>query len=248
MDDLGRWYEKRLGQALRKAEREVLAEQLQNIFGYHLLMLGAADTELLRTCRVQHCVMLRSREQGPCQESSSVFSDSTQLPLATDSVDAVLFNHSLDFTADPHQALREAERVLVPEGYLLILGFNPRSLWGLYRAVHLKRRHTPWNGRFRSVARIKDWVRLLGFEITATRYVFYRPPIQQEAILSKFRFMEPLMRRLLPFAGGVYLIVARKKVSTLTPIKPRWRPRRRLVTGVVDTASRLGRIHDDNRI
>ena len=244
MDELGRWYEKRLGQALRKAERQVLSEQLQNIFGYHLLMLGAVDAELLRTCRVQHCVMLRSREQEPCMTNSSVFSELTQLPLATDSVDAVLFNHSLDFTADPHQALREAERVLVPEGHLLILGFNPRSLWGLYRVLRLNRQPMPWRGKFRSVARLKDWLRLLGFEITATRYLFYSPPIQQEAILRKFQCLEPVMRRLLPFSGGVYLLVARKKVSTLTPIKPRWRPRRRLVAGAVDTASRLGRLPD----
>jgi len=134
--------------------------------------------------------------------------------------------------------LREAERVLVAEGHILILGFNPRSLWGLTRAISINSQHVPWNGKFRSVTRIKDWLRLLGFEIVITKYMFHRPPIQHQGILKKFMVFDTMMKKLLPFWGGVYMVIGRKKVSTITPIKPRWRTRRKLVTGVVDTASK----------
>jgi ubiquinone/menaquinone biosynthesis C-methylase UbiE len=94
-----------------------------------------------------------------------VFCDFRQLPFAAHSIDLVVMPHVLEFRADPHQILREVERVLIPEGEVLITGFNPISIWGLRRALPNCPGHFPWNGHYLSVRRLKDWLQLLGFEV-----------------------------------------------------------------------------------
>lgn len=226
------WYELPLGQRVRACETERLQEILPNLFGYHLLQVGAMADGLLSASRVLHrAVMAVGNESAAGQ--AGLCGDPARLPVAGDSVDALVLYHTLDFAADPHQVLREAERVLVAEGSLVILGFNPWSLWGLRRSLG-RRPAVPWCGRFVSLPRLRDWLSLLGFEILSTGQLFQRPPLQRPALLERLAFLEGV--RGLP--GGVYVLVARKKVMTMTPVKPRWRPRRSLVSGLADTASR----------
>jgi SAM-dependent methyltransferase len=163
---------------------------------------------------------------------------SEHLPIQPDCVDAVLLHHSLDIASDPRQVLREVERILVPEGHLIILGFNPRSMWGVRRFLSFRSHSAPWGMHFLPVKRIKDWLTLLGFDISMVRYGFFRPPLGRKGVVERLRFMESWGQNWWPFLGGVYLMVAKKKVATLTPIKPRWRPQRSIVAGLSDAASR----------
>jgi SAM-dependent methyltransferase len=151
------------------------------------------------------------------------------LPILTDSVDVVVLAHTLEFEQDPHQVLREADRVLVPEGHVVILGFNPWSPWGLWHVLVSRWSRPPWSGQFRSLWRIKDWLALLGFDTTVSRGFFFRPPLRHDGVMHRLKVMEKLGQRFWPFAGAVYIIVAKKRVMRPTPIRPRWRPGRSLV-------------------
>jgi SAM-dependent methyltransferase len=162
------------------------------------------------------------------------------MPIAPDSVDALLLYHALECATDPHQVLRESERILLPEGNIVILGFNPISLWGLSRLLRFRSKKVPWSCRILTTRRIKDWLALLGFEVTLSRQFLFLPPVHSQRITSRLQFLEKWGARLWPYLGNVYILTARKKVSTLTPIKPRWRPQRSIVSGLADTASRNG--------
>ena len=88
--------------------------------------------------------------------------------------------HALEFTDDPHLMLREAHRVMRPEGQIVIAGFNPFSLYGVKR--YFGREQTPpWNGNFIGLWRLKDWLTLLGFDVVGGRLDGYAPPFRSRS-------------------------------------------------------------------
>lgn len=236
--DIGRglrhWYEHPLGQLLAADEQAELDRILPDLFGYHLLQVGFVAHGLFSASRILHRTVMTEASVSE-QPQVGLVGDPAALPVASCSLDALILHHALEFAADPRRVLREAERVLVGEGHIVILGFNPRSLWGMCR--WWRRRGMPWCGRFLSTARVKDWLNVLGFEIVSCRPVFFRPPYERPGVLRRLQFMERLGRRWWPFLGAAYVLVARKKVMSLTPIKPRWRPRRSRVR-LADPAAR----------
>lgn len=236
------WYQTSLGQMLAQQEQQQLDRLLPDLFGYHLLQLGAASPSLLAASRILHKVVLDTTAPSVFQPSQ-LTGQPEHLPIQPDSIDAVVLRHSLDVALDPRQVLREAERILVPEGHLIIIGFNPRSLWGIRRCLSFRTQEAPWADRFLSVHRIKDWLALLGMETSDIHYLFFRPPVGRSAVADRLQFLERWGQKWWPFLGGTYILLARKKVSTLTSIKPRWRPRRAVVTSLSDAASRSSERH-----
>lgn len=231
-DGLRQWYAAPLGQSLAGCEQRLLDDNLYNLFGYHLLQVGAPQgADLTTASRIAHrMVLVDDLAAVPTLGGSEgCIGLPEALPVAADSIDLVLLPHVLAFADEPHQVLREAERVLIPEGHVAVLGFNPWSLWGLCRLMLGWRRRTPWCGRFLSPWRIKDWLSLLGFDTVLLRHVYYRPPLRHPGLLQRLQFLERWGQRWWPILGGGYLLVAKKRVATLTPIRPRWRPRRALV-------------------
>jgi len=232
---LSDWYCSSLGQKLAYCEQHLLDEILPDLFGYHLLQVGAIVPSLLSASRIMHKVVMSvDNPPGPLCDVSGL---AEHLPVQPDCIDAVLHYHSLEFADDPRQLLRETERVLVPEGNVIIMGLNPISMWGVRRLLS-RTEMAPWNGRFLSITRVRDWLELLGFDIHVTRHYFFRPPVNRTGLLSRLQFLESWGDRCCPVIGGAYMLVARKKVSTMTPIKPRWRPNRSVVAGLGDAASR----------
>lgn len=252
LKQLREWYQRPFGRLLASAEKTELDSILPNLFGYHLLQVGVGEPGLLSTSRILHRVIMTMDVDAPYLETSGsktpgsktpcsrIRGCSESMPIAPDSVDALLLNHALECAADPHQVLRESERILLPEGNIVILGFNPISLWGLSRLLRFRSKKVPWSCRILTIRRIKDWLALLGFEVTLSRPFFFLPPVHNQRITSKLQFLERWGSRWWPFLGNVYVLTARKKVSTLTPIKPRWRPQRSIVSGLADTVSRNG--------
>jgi SAM-dependent methyltransferase len=177
-------------------------------------------------------MVLDELQPGDSGRAERFYGCATDLPIATDSLDVVLLPHVLEFADDPHQVLREIDRVLMPEGHVVIFGFNPYSMWGLRRMLTGWRKQPPWCGHFFSQYRIRDWLALLGFEAVQSRHYFFRPPVQHHATMEHLQFVEGL-GHYWPVLGGAYLVVARKRVTTLTPIRPRWKPKGRLVPGSV---------------
>ncbi len=224
------WYGEPLGRRLLEIEQRKLDAILPNLFGYHLLQVGCmVDEDLLGASRISHRIVVDVIDGKPVA-AISMQGQPERLPVASDSVDVVVLPHTLEYEADPHQALREVDRILIPEGHVVILGFNPWSFWGLRRLFRRRRCNTyPWCGRFRSLPRIKDWLSLLGFDIVMTSGYFFRPPIQHDAVMRRLRFIETAGARWFSALSGAYMLVAKKRTSTLTPIKPRWRPRRSLI-------------------
>lgn len=240
--DLRHWYGAPLGRSLAAGERELLDDILGNLFGYHLLQVGAPQgADLTSASRISHRMVLTDGADGlpPLARSEGCVGLPEALPMAADSLDLLLLPHTLGFADQPHQVLREAERVLIPEGHVVILGFNPWSLWGVYRLVLGWRRRAPWCSRFLSPWRVKDWLSLLGFDTVLLRHIHHRPPLHHPGLLRRLRFLERWGGRWWPVLGGGYLLVAKKRVATLTPIRPRWRPRRALVApGLVEPTVR----------
>ena len=148
------------------------------------------------------------------------------MPVLSDSIDVIVLSHILEFSNNPHELLREIERTLIPEGHVVILGFNPWGIWMIWKIVLGWTRKTPWCGRFARQSRVRDWLQLLGFDIIESHGYFFRPPLAQVRIMRKLQFLEKFGPKWWPFFAGAYAIVAKKRVAALTPLKPRWKPRR----------------------
>ncbi len=228
------WCDTPLGQALMQQEQALIRQLLPGLFGYHLLQLGGdPGCELLSESRIPHrMIMLDEVDERPEPVAGIEYlrGRSSQLPIASDTLDAVVLPHRLEYEGEPHQLLREVDRVLIPEGHVMITGFNPLSQFGLRRAVQGWRSEAPWSGHFYTPTRLKDWLSLLGFDTVLLRHYFYRPPLQHQPTMERLQRMEEWGARFCSPLGGAYLLLAKKRVATITPIKPRWRNARRLIT------------------
>ncbi len=149
--------------------------------------------------------------------------DVTQLPILGNCADLVLLPHVLEFSDNPHQVLREVSRILMPEGHVIVAGFNPWSLWGTRRYYAADRDEFPWRGQFIGLPRLKDWMALLGFEIAAGRMCCYVPPVRTEKWVRRFAFLEAAGDRWWPFGGGVYFLHGVKRVPGMRLITPQWK-------------------------
>ncbi len=211
------WIETPLGQYLLDHEQSYFDSAVANIFGYNAIQIGLPQVDLLRANRI------------PLQfyagtESGNLRANPGFLPIATDSIDLVLLPHVLEFNANSHQILREVHRILMPEGKIIISGFNPISLWGVRRYFTKNPTDFPWDGHFISLHRLKDWLKLLDFEMTGGRLCCYTPPLQNKKWRQRFHFMEAAGDRWWPISGGVYFLQAIKHVHSVRIIKPKWKP------------------------
>ena len=212
---LSEWFETPLGRYLLAREQAWFDSTVDDIFGFHALQIGQAGVPLLRACRMPRCFVM------DVEEPASLIADPAYLPFAENALDLVLLPHVLEFTPDPHQILREAYRVVRPEGQLIISCFNPFSLWGAKRYFG-DQSTPPWTGQFVGLYRMKDWLSLLGFEVLGGRLDCYVPPFSQHKWLERFAFFEKAGDRWWPIAGAVYFLRAVKRVAAMRIIHPAW--------------------------
>src|SRR4026209_867250 len=173
-------------------ERGESAHGPEGVVGSRAVQVGVPGIDFLRANRIPFRFTL-ALEHG-----AALAADPMQLPPANQGVDLVALPHALESTADPHLVLREAERVLMPEGQLVISGFNSFSLWRLRQLCARKGSGAPWDERFIVLLRLKDWLHLLGFEFNGGRFGCYAPPFENPLWLSRFSFMEPAGARWWP--------------------------------------------------
>lgn len=241
---LERWLRQLPGAALRDAERDCLQELLESLFGYYLVRVEAADWGPLSLDRRRIRLTVEIVPEGVAAGygSLSIQSEAEQLAIASDSIDVVVLQHTLDFCHDPHQVLREAERILIPEGKLIIVGFNPWGGWGLWRLFRRYNGVAPWRARFLSRRRLHDWLALLGFDLSHSQPLFYRPPVTRRWLMEHLNFLERIGPRWhLPLAA-VTVCLAVKRVSTLTPVRPNWKIASSLLGGRrIEPTTRSGR-------
>lgn len=219
MTSFSQWLGTPRGQYLLAWEQRKLDLMVADIFGFNAVQVGLCDHDFLRANRIPwktHCG--DTDEQG-----ASVYGNAGELPFASQSIDLVVLPHVLEFSPHPHQVLREVERVLVPEGHVVISGFNPFSLWGLRRAFSGNLGELPWTGQYLSVSRLKDWLTLLRFETRAGGFGCYAPPVGTEKWLRRWSFMDTAGDRWWPITGGTYILQAVKRVPGMRLITPPWR-------------------------
>ena len=217
-ESIDRWYQSDVGEYLLDELESQLAPLLTTTFGYYSLQIGCPGLarKLHSSCRIKHCFTLDN------ESSAQVKVVPSMLPIASDSVDLVLLMHHLSDTDEPHAVLREAFRVLIPEGKLIIIDFNPVSLWGLRHFVQSWLERVPFRGHYYTPRRIDDWMRLLGFDRHSHHRVGYLPPIQKLSIARRLIWLEKGMKRWLPGASVLNMMVYKKSVSPLTPMRHRW--------------------------
>ena len=221
LTDLRSWFESTLGAHVLAAEQAIMNQLLPGFFGYDLLQLSLQTESLFDASPIHHKLKM-----GIAQQDQGAFTGkATQLPFETDSMDVVLLHHLLEYYDSPQQILREGGRIALPSGHVVIIGFNPLSLWGAYRPIGQLRSLAPWCGRFIRPGRLMDWLTLLNFKIDRAQYATYGLPVDgYSGKIPDYR--QGLSRNAnWPF-GAVYVIVASKQVSRLTPIKPVWQRQR----------------------
>lgn len=215
--DIERWWQSPLGQQLLNLEREMVSQLDEPMPGYFSIQLGGNAS----------CLPLNNRPGSQCLVAADgdVQAEAESLPFKSHSIDKLLLLHVLERSRDPHQVLREAERVLAADGKIILCSFNPFSLWGLRRLFSWQD-SPPWDGHFFSQTRIRDWLALLNFEVTEQHKTLYRPPFRHPRWMQGSLFMERWGRRLWPWLGGVSVMVAAKRTIPLTPVRENWRKRR----------------------
>jgi SAM-dependent methyltransferase len=259
------WFQTAPGSYLLGWEQAQFELAVANLFGYNALQLGLPELDTLATNRMPHRWLALPEEllgqapqadgdaaEGPAASSLRValVTNAAALPFPESSLDLVVLPHTLELSADPHHVLREVERVLVPEGRVVISGFNPNSLWGLrqsrgrlagrlgLQALGWSDLYLPEAGDFIGPGRLRDWLRLLSFELESERFGCYRPAVRSEKWLQRMAWMDKAGARWWPIFGSVYFLVAVKRVRGVRLLGPAWRPRRAGGTAPVTIANR----------
>ena len=231
MQEVRDWFKSPLGQCVLATEERVLEQLLPGYFGYHLFQISPQERALYGSSVIQHKVKITAacaELDNPARQASAtadaMATRAEQLPFSEDSLDVVLLHHMLEFADSPQNLLREAARVALPMGQLVIVGFNPLSLWGMYKPIGKLRRKLPWTGRFVPPGQLMDWLTLLNFKIDRAQYCLYGlPTLRSSQDLPAYS--HGLSRNAnWPF-GGAYVIVARKQTGSMIKMKPVWQDR-----------------------
>jgi SAM-dependent methyltransferase len=241
------WLQSPAGVYVRAWEQACLDELTADIFGFNALQIGLPQIDALAANRMPNKWQAASRVSNAEElalaaggRQIAVALDFTELPFASQSLDLVVLPHVLEFSTDPHQVLREVERVLIAEGQLIICGFNPASLWGLRQGMGRLARspYLPVAGEFISMPRMKDWLKLLNLGVSRSHFGCYAPPCRTTHWLERFAFMERSGQRWWPYLGAVYMVHAIKRVKGMTIIGPAWNKKSATVPKTVPATNR----------
>ena len=214
---LRQWFAAPSGSRIFAIEAAMLEQLLPEFFGYHLAQFSVQSRPLFQSSQIRHkfCAGL---DDVP---GSDLVTSPAMLPFADDSLDVVLLHHLLDYVETPLEVLRELARVTLPMGHLVVIGFNPLSLWGAWQTLAQFTGKPPWDGRFIRTGRLMDWLNLLNFKIDRAQYAVYGLPSGQHSGPVD-DYSQGFGRNLNLPVGSIYVIVAKKQVGAMTPIRPQW--------------------------
>jgi len=236
------WLTTPLGEALLQQESRIVEEAFDGIFGEQCLQLGlwGEANIFLRHARTQRKALIDEAAPG---DGLSAIGQMHRLPVASDSVDCALLPHVLDYSDRPQAILREVDRVLTSHGHLAILGFKTGGLWGMRRLVP-GAGLPPDADQLLPERRLRDWLELLDLHIHGVRSFFFRWPLpgNRRASVPKW---EQRGQRWWPELAACYMLTAQKRVSTLTPVRPVWRKKPKVVAGLAENTNRVSRIRFD---
>lgn len=230
---LEQWCQGPLGSALLQEEQQQVDRVVNYLFGYHLMQLSISrQLDLSRSSTINHRFSFTPainacpevQRDHKVDQLPQSFADPEKIPLSAETIDVAVLHHVLDFSQHPHQLLRETARVLIPRGYAVIVGFNPFSWFGVCKTFARPFSRRPhWRHHSLRLGRVIDWLRLLDFEPVEITQGYYRFPIDHPGVIARTQWYERLMKKINLPIGGFYVIVARKDVIGMTPIKPVWK-------------------------
>lgn len=247
------WLNTPAGQYLRGWEQACLRASVSDVFGFHALQLGLPEIDVLDANRMPHRWVANNQGLASGTQLALNFS---ALPFPEQSLDLVVMPHTLELDSDPHGVLREAARVLVPEGRVIICGFNPISLWGLAQRRSQAYQRLGFGSDFLPQGlsplgnwRLRDWLRLLNLELDTEQSQFgcFRPALRSQAWLERFGFMDRLGGRWWPILGAAYLLVAVKRLHGMTLHSPVRAKKPRVAGAPVSVANRAQAVTDHSR-
>lgn len=239
---VSQWLQTPLGESLLQQESRVVEEALDGIFGEQCLQLGhwGDARTFLRFARTQRSALI---DETAGEEGQFALGQLHRLPVASDSIDSVLLPHTLDYSDRSHAILREVHRVLRSDGHLVVLGFKPGGLWGLRRLIP-GAGLPPAADHLISERRLRDWLQLLDLRIHGSTRYFFRWPLPGISGSASPQW-ERRGQRWWPELAACYMLTAQKRISTLTPLRPTWRNKAKVVAGLVEPSTRVSRIHFD---
>jgi len=237
------WLRSPLGEALLQREARVVEEALDGIFGEQCLQLGmwGENRTFMHFTRTQRCSLIAETSAG----APTAVGELHRLPIESDSIDAVLLPHTLDFNGRPHEILREVDRVLRANGHIVILGFKPGGLWGLRRLIP-GAGMPPGADYLISDRRIRDWLKLLDMRIQGEQRYFFRWPLPRRSVSGSQKW-ELRGQALWPELAACYMLTAQKRVSAMTPVRPLWWRKPKVVAGLAEPSTRVSRIRFDQK-
>lgn len=217
------WFQTPSGHALLEAQERMLSDELGYLFGYHLMQLSVhPEHKFYHSSRINHRFSF-SPLSNESPANAQACSDFEMLPLPDESIDVCILHHALDFAANPQQVLKEAARVTVPRGYIILMGFNPNSLSGALKPfAHIGNAGPIWKRNSLRTRRLRDWLAFLDFTVSDVQYGSYGLPVNNARFIANTRLYDRVMSKINSPLGGAYCIFARKDRVGLTPIKPAW--------------------------
>ena len=253
------WWDTPQGKHALAWEQSRFSAAVADVFGFNAVQLGVPQLDGLATNRMPHRWLVGMHQVAddcaadpatPQHRTCQMVCDPAALPFQANTLDLVVLPHTLEQSAHPHGALREVERVLRPEGRVVISGLNPLSLWAMrQRRSHLcgklglqglseRALFLPRSGEFIGHWRIRDWLQLLGFEVTAVTFGVYEPAVQSERWLTRYAWMQQMGAQWWPILGAVYSVEAVKRVRGMRLLGPAWKPFRSRVVAPAVVAGR----------
>ena len=212
-----KWLQSPPGQYVLGWEQKCFDQIVADVFGFHAVQIGLPQLNALSENRMPlHALLIHAndnREYAARYHWHLIEGNTAELPFANDSIDLIVMPHVLEFAADPHQVLREVDRVLRPEGRLVISGFNPASLWGArqYLSRLIGSPYLPRDGQFISLIRVKDWLQLLNYSLDRGHFGCYKFPLQGQAAMTRMDYLESMGNRWWPIFGAVFIVSAIKR-------------------------------------
>ena len=209
---LSQWYRSALGQELIEAERKVISRAISGRFGASMAQIDSGFHEALFEKRLfgSGIIVSQLENRALCPV---VCAKPENLPFEPESLDMLLMHHTLDICENPYQAVREGAIALKPGGLLIVVGFNPLSLWGLRALLFGQKAGLGvWSSRFIRSGRVEDWMHLLDFELERHEKHIFIPPLNRPEWLKTGNSAGTLLQRLFPFSGATYVLVGYKQV------------------------------------
>ena len=232
------WYLSPKGQLLQQQEIDFLKRGITVSCQQAILQVGALGWEdQFIDCSLYKKFVIADTKARGCSESLKIRSTANLMPIKTESIDMIILPHLLEFEHNQHHVLREIERILKPEGKLLILSFNPWRLHTHWQYFKSREKHDPWRGLFITRAKIIDWLKLLNFEIEAIAGFNFDISKAQSKHINDKGIIDS-------FYAAAYAVKAIKRRYHVIPLTPaRARKFRLAVLGAIESPNRSR--HDD---